>query len=128
MLRADDGFTLLEMIVALVLMSLAMAIVAKEMSNSRLADRTTQRSIAALYVARSKIAEIGSTYPLQVGRWNGKEANGIAWSITIDPYLADMQPEAFRSYFVRVSAWPEVKGGGAQVSLDTIKTTLAHGT
>lgn len=123
----DDGFTLVEVLVSLVLVSVATAIVASQLASGRAAARASQQAIELLYVARSKIAEIGIARPLQAGSWTGREVAGIAWEISIEPYFEDTRPDQSAAYRIVVTTWPEAGGRGAEVSLQTIRTTLVHG-
>lgn len=122
----DDGFTLLDVLVSLIVISVAAAIVSSQLSDGRVAARATRQSTDALYAARSVISEIGIAKPLQAGRWEGREPDGISWEIAIDPYLAPPEPERIAAFMVVVTAWSETAGRDAAVSLQTIKTTILH--
>ncbi len=122
----DDGFTLLDVLVSLVVISVAAAIVSSQLSDGRVAARATRQSTDALYAARSVISEIGISKPLQAGRWEGREPDGTSWEIAIDPYFAPPEPERIAAFMVVVTAWSETAGRDAAVSLQTIKTTILH--
>mgnify|MGYP001186308682 CR=1 FL=1 len=124
----DDGFTLVEVLVSLILISVATAIIASHLSSGRAAISASQQSSDLVIVARSKIAELGTARPLHIGKLSGSEANGISWEISMDPYPVDSQPDQVgpAAYLVVATAWRDGGGRQSKVSLQTIKTTLGH--
>jgi len=85
--KTEQGFTLLELLVAFVVAATALvAIIQAFTAGMRNLARTEDVSLAAL-VAESRLAEIGTVYPVTTAEYasEGPEA-GFDWSIRIEPY------------------------------------------
>jgi general secretion pathway protein I len=112
--RAAGGFTLIEVLVAFVVvavvLSLVLGVFSGGLSVSRRAD---DRAMAALY-ASSVLAATGREQPLTPGYAEGRFDDGFAWQRWIEPYLVEPLFEADAGLFayrvvVRVR-WPAAKG------------------
>lgn len=86
-LRGDHGFTLVETLVAFVIMAAVTTMLYRGVSNGLRASRVADRAEAALLVATARIATLGVETPLQEGRLEGRDGE-FAWDIAIRPYLA----------------------------------------
>lgn len=75
----EAGFTLIEVLVALVLAGLGMALLfaasGSGIGNSSAADR----QIEAVSLAQSRLSQIGRTMPLKKGDYDGREEGGFSW-------------------------------------------------
>ena len=82
MKRAEAGFTLMEVLVALAILGVTMVALYGAIGDAakRLSD--AQAESIATGVARSKLDEVGHTIPAIVGDVTGKEG-AFAWSISI---------------------------------------------
>ena len=84
MSASASGFTLLEILVALVIFALAFAVVAQIM-HTALRQSTVARSLTgATLLARSELARVGVEVPLQVGRAEGETEDGMRWQTEIE--------------------------------------------
>lgn len=122
--RDDDGFTLLEALVALAIAALTSAAIFSSLSMSSRAVFETEQAAVAISVARARLAAIGVEGPLVIGQSAGETPEGVRWSATITPRVrADLDPvsEAPSAFWVTVSvSWRD----GLQRSHTRQLTTL----
>jgi general secretion pathway protein I len=112
-LRADRGFTLLEIILALGILSLAVAALLPAFNSSlRLSSRAAGEREAVLF-AESKLAEIGAGR-IEPGSRSGRAEGALSWQS--DVALTASTPAVAR-YSVSVTVQP---AQGAPVRLSTI--------
>ena len=82
---AQQGFSLLEVLVAFVLLSFSLAVILQIFSGSlrnvSAADNYTQ----AMVLADAKLAALGSELPLTIGETGGESGN-FRWLLTVRPY------------------------------------------
>jgi prepilin-type N-terminal cleavage/methylation domain-containing protein len=90
--RTAGGFTLLEVLVALVITGLALAAAGGVFRTGLLGHEVAAGSDMALAVAEEKIASVGIAEPLRPGRSAGLFANRFQWQVSVEPYLD--QPSA----------------------------------
>jgi general secretion pathway protein I len=84
------GFTLLEVLVAFVILALSLGVIMQifstGMGNLSLGD---EYSRATLY-AQSRLAALGAEEPLAAGQTSGDFGDGYRWRVTVSPY--DLPP------------------------------------
>jgi len=125
MVKNSRGFTLIEIVVALLVLSIASAALFEGFSvgfrNARTADDFTQ----AVLIAQSKLAPAGVADPLTEGVTTGEELDKYSWTVTVDSVAATLTeedtPEQLQPFFVAVDVvWSD---GGTQriVSLSTLR-------
>ncbi|MGJ5176505.1 type IV pilus modification PilV family protein [Bradyrhizobium oligotrophicum] len=85
---ADDeaGFTLVEVIVALAMLSLGLTLVMGLLSTGLSRTGMAERLAGAVSLAQSVMAQVGSVIPLRADIRDGTEANGYQWHLAIQPY------------------------------------------
>jgi len=88
------GFTLIEILVALAILAVILAVFAQVLSGSVLSSRRIDAETQALLVARSTMERIGRDLPLQPGATSGKLAGGGRWSLRISPATVAGRPPA----------------------------------
>ena len=80
----NRGFTMIEIVVALLVLSIASAVIFEGFSvgfrNARTADDFTQ----AVLIAQSKLAPAGVSEPLSPGVTSGDELDKYTWTVTVD--------------------------------------------
>lgn len=111
----DEGFTLVEMLVALVLVGLAAAIVASAVASGRTASVAARQVEQAVAVARSRLAETGFVRPLVPGVERGTDETGSRWSIDVREHGPALSGEQI--YAVRVEVSGDGSGAGRAVEL-----------
>jgi general secretion pathway protein I len=120
-----QGFTLLEVLVALVIVGLALGAIAGVFSNGLTAHETVSDAEAALAVADEQLALASAA--LRPGVSNGTYGGRFAWRATVAPYTdpSDRSPDAPAAlpklYSVAVSvAWQDGRHSRA-LSLSTLR-------
>lgn len=108
MTQPDGGFTLVEALVAFVIVAVGVAVALPLFSDTltRNEDAITLRM--AVSVARSKLAETGVLIPLAGGTNHGTEADRYRWRVDIAeaPQVLPENPLKIGAYEVTVSvAW-----------------------
>jgi general secretion pathway protein I len=120
---SNGGFTLLEILVALVVFALAFGVLAQIMQTG-LRQSTVARSLAgAAMLARSELARVGIEVPLQVGAVEGESADGLRWQTEIELLADASEDQSLALYQVQVTvAWGE--SPAEQLVLTTLRTGL----
>lgn len=111
-IRADGGFTLLEVMAAFVIAALAAAVLYQAGVESLGQSLAAARTQEALVRAQSRLASIGTLTPLQPLRAAGDDGGGFAWQLSIVP---EQTSGALTLYDVRLVE----RFGTRQVVLDT---------
>lgn len=98
-IRSRRGFTLLEVLIAFTILALSLAVIMQAFSTGfNSLEKARAHAVVALQ-ARSKLAELGQTIPLEPGELNGEFDDGTVWRLSIE--AAD--------------SGDEESGGGAEV-------------
>lgn len=123
------GFTLIEVLVALVIGGLAVTAIAGVFGSGLLASRVSDQAVIALTLAETTLAAAGADEPLRPGSRGGSFDHHFGWQLSIAPYddpgrrdpSGVAAPLALRLYRVAVTvAWND----GAkrrQLSLSTLR-------
>ena len=82
---ADRGFTLLEVVVALIVFALTFGTFAAIFSTGFRQSRAAERAIEATLVARSLLERIGNETRLEPGRFGDELDNGFRFEATVTP-------------------------------------------
>lgn len=124
--RRQEGFSLLEVLVAFVILSISLGVLlqvfATGLRNAGTADDYTQ---ATLY-AESILAAIGKETPLSEGQHSGPINDRFSWRSTVAPYTDDMpDPEKthVRAYRVEVEVFWDGLVQTRSVMLETLRLT-----
>lgn len=122
--RVSAGFTLLEVLVAFVILLLAFAVVLRIFatgSRGVVASDDVNRAVA---YAQANLAEVGITEPLQSGDSHGELPDGYTWQRSIRPYPTDDAAVSLRvPPLYEVTAWIrwERKGRDREISLSSLR-------
>ena len=118
-----SGFTLLEILVALVIFALAFGVLAQIMQTG-FRQSTVARSLAgASLLARSELARVGIEVPLQVGAAEGELEDGMRWQTEIELVEEPGEDQSLALYQVQVTvAWGA--SPAEQLVLMTLRTGL----
>ncbi len=125
---AEAGFTLVEVLVALAILSVALAVLLITISNG-IRYQIQARTVAeANAVAQSLLAEIGKARPLSEGQLEGVSSNGFPWRLRMEAYgVAGAHTAwALAAYNVTVEVFPPAASGTRKAPLVTL-TTLRLG-
>ena len=106
---ADDGFTLVETLIAFAVLSVVLAIVSSSTAGGlELLHRGAQRQVA-LREAQSLLEAVGYAFPLEEGALSGQTGNGrYAWLLEISP-KQDERQSALRDARGRMAALYSVR-------------------
>lgn len=129
MRNQSRGMTLIEVLVAFVLLSVTLAVILQiftgGMRNARLADSYSR----AVFLAESKLSTVGVERPLLAGDETGQIV-GMQWHLNVRPANDDESVDRFalssRLYKVTVRvAWSE-DGLDRQVALESLRIGVRH--
>ena len=123
--RARRGFTLIEVLVALIVLSLALSIIFAGVSQNLRSRRAALHYQQAMLLAESKLASIGVEVPLREGEFAGDFSDQFHWRTLVTPYHEEGRAEpdsaSLRAWVVTVTVdW----GSGddeRSVSLSTLR-------
>lgn len=91
----DEGFTLLETLVALAIFAMAFAGLHRALEGGWRSLRQAALELEATEVARNQLTAAGIETPLAVGQRHGETASGILWEVIVRRYEADAgRPDA----------------------------------
>ena len=111
-MKRSRGFSLLEVLVALVIMSFALAAILQLFQTGlRNVDLSEQYWRAAIH-ARSQLALVGVTIPVEEGSYDGEFDDGYRWQLHVweMPAPEGESQHMMQHYQVQViSSWDDVK-------------------
>jgi len=84
--HAEAGFTLVEVIVALAMLSLGLGLLLGLMSSSLRQTANAERMAEASSLVQSLLERIGSQLLVEPGERNGQFTNGYRWRLRVLPY------------------------------------------
>ena len=129
----EAGFTLIEVVVALALLGLVLAVLTGAVRTG-LASASRAAGIAPpLTLAEAKLAAVGITTPLEPGDTSGIEPSGIAWRVAVEEYRDDDfaapsfagpssdAPAVPKLYRVHVTVTWQQGGAPRNLSLDSLR-------
>lgn len=91
MKASHQGFSLLEVLVAFVILSMALGVLLRAFSGGMNNVLAAERYNRALLLAESKLAAVGTELPLEEGLSMGKDESGQDWRIQIQVHFVDGQ-------------------------------------
>lgn len=119
--RTEAGFSLIETLVALVIMSIAMSAFYTTMSTSYRAAAQVKAHQVALQLARSHLDSLGRDAPIEPGESSGTYESGLQWRLTIEALLPDASRSASAAQPFWVSLETFDRHGAYLLKLETIK-------
>lgn len=92
------GFTVLEALVALAILTGVTASILLLLSTARSSQLHSRSRLKSALQAETLLNRIGRDIPLKSGSWTGQFADGHQWSIAIRPFVDDASPEKPRPH------------------------------
>jgi general secretion pathway protein I len=119
----NGGFTLLEILVALVIFALSFGVLAQIIQTGLRQSAGAQSLAGATLLARSELARVGTEVPLQIGRSEGETEDGMRWQTEIEVVEGPDENQSLALYQVQVTvAWGA--SPAEQLRLTTLRTGL----
>ena len=123
--RGENGFTLIEALIALTIMIAMATMLYRSLSSAMRISTVTDQSEMALVIAKSRLAAVGIESPLRAGVQEGREGD-YSWRIEIQPYQRDSEPNGAASgeaFWTTVAvSWPDRRSGRLRdLHLTTLK-------
>ena len=81
--EGDGGFTLLEVLIAFAILAVALVALIQAFSQGIQGSRVAEERAIAIMLARSKLAEVGKSIPLEESELTDEFSNGFGWRLII---------------------------------------------
>jgi prepilin-type N-terminal cleavage/methylation domain-containing protein len=124
--RRHQGFTLLEVLVALLIFGLIFAVVARIFQTGFQQSSAAEAMATATLLARSQLARVGTDLPLEVGETEEDGGGGFRVRTTIQPAALETTDDQFVPLLVEVTvSWGPLERA-RQVALTTLRLAAAQ--
>jgi general secretion pathway protein I len=128
MTRDQQGFSLLEVLVAFAILAVSLGVLMQIFSRASTTAMATAQYSRAASVAESRLAAVGSAIPLEEGTVSGDPEDGLAWELSIIPIdllgmdrgLLSAEPPA-TAYRVTVTTLWRDAGRVRRLTLSTLR-------
>jgi general secretion pathway protein I len=100
---SDNGFTLLEILVALVIFALAFGVLAQIMQTGLRQSGVARSLAAATLLAQSELSRVGVEHPFQAGPVDGETEDGMRWHTDVELIEAPNEHQSLAAYRVQVT-------------------------
>ena len=124
-MKSYDGFTLLESLVSLTIISSLLLLLLQSLNISIFQLKKTDTAVLAASLSRSLLNEMGVVHPLQPGEITGRIGNIANWSATISNrplFFDDRAPEKAGVMIYDVAL--EITIQNTQFKFHTVKNTV----
>lgn len=119
--EGQGGFSLIEIIVALAILSLSLAVLTPAITNNiRISAEARAQSVARLHM-QSLLSEVGVTKPLEAGEQMGVFEDGQSWRLVIEPYGSEEKRAQWGVAPWRVTATVYWRKGERSRSITTLR-------
>lgn len=126
--RRQAGFSLLEVLVAFVILVAALSVVYPLVGNGVRANSLIGSQLSALRLGQNQLARLGHDLPLAAGASAGEGPPGYRWELDIQPYWPwpeYPQPAEPHAWQVRLIVYWQAWNGERSLQLDSLR--LADG-
>ena len=117
--------TLMEVLVAFIVLSLTMAVILHIFSGGMRNARLTDSYSRAVFLAQSRLAAVGVESPLLPGEENGQVGTTLQWRVSVarveDSGEADRLLMPVRQYLVRAQVTWQEDGRDKQIELSSVR-------
>jgi type II secretion system protein I len=105
--NSERGFTLLEVLIALTILSASLAVFYQSFGLNARLDHTAEKTAMAAIFADSKMALLGVAEHLEPGSESGDEGGGMTWSLDREPVgiRDDQPPKRYLTYAVTLTVY-----------------------
>ncbi len=125
MRKTCQGMTLIEVLVAFIVLSVTMAVILQIFSGGMRNARLAESYSRAVFLAESKMAAVGLERPLVPGEYTGLAGGEMQWRVSVTPVEDDaatnVQLNPVRLYQVRVTAAWGDDGRERRVELTSLR-------
>lgn len=128
MRSGERGFSLIEVLVSFVLLSMALTAILQIFSTNLRAVDVVRKQTRALILAESKLAELGNEIPLTTGDQAG-ESGTFNWRLTVSPYIGENDRDNrsdYELYDVAMTVSWEQGAGNSEIRLKTLRVGVAE--
>ncbi|WP_439542610.1 PulJ/GspJ family protein [Hyphomicrobium sp.] len=115
----DAGFALVELLVALAILTLSLGIMFEVMSSVTRTLGRAEELVEAVAVAQSLLDKVGREIPLKLGEVTGKAENELTWRMKIESFGDEADRKAWSIAAYAVSA--EVHSRKQLIALRTLR-------
>jgi general secretion pathway protein I len=119
------GMTLIEVLVAFILLSVTMAVILQIFSGGMRNARLAEGYSRAVFLAESRLAAVGMAQSLAAGEDGGRVGDDLQWRVAVTPAedegVTDRQMMPTRLYQVRVTVGWSEDGRERQVELVSLR-------
>jgi len=116
-----QGFTLLEVLIALIIFALAFGVLAQTMQTGLRQSQAAGDTTTAVLLARSLLSEVGVDVPLAPGIYEGAMEPNFRWQAEVRPAEIARSEQGSMLYRVRISvAWGEI-GREQEVAISSLR-------
>lgn len=126
--RGEAGFTLIETVIALVILAVSLTALYQSSQTSTRAISTASGHLRARLLAQALINEqMGGSRRFTAGNWSGVQEGGLAWVVQIEPAREGWVPPAgpnnrWTVFRIRVGvSWAR----GREITLETLRLGAA---
>jgi general secretion pathway protein I len=125
MQKKNRGMTLIEVLVAFIVLSLTMAVILQIFSVGMRNARVAESYSRAVFLAESRLAAIGAEQPLAPAEDNGQVGANLRWSVAVVPVddngVADQLVMPVRLFRIRVRVGWSEDGRERQIELRSLR-------
>lgn len=121
-MRRDAGFTLLELLLALLILGISMAAVAQVLSGGVTASRAAEERLRMLAIAQSYLESVGTIVPLEAGERLERLPDGLGARLVIRAMESPAPAlPGLRAFSVEVTVDRGDDAAAARVTLTSVR-------
>lgn len=117
MRQNEDGFTLVEVLVAFAVLSLVLVGLYEAMAGAYRGQARIKAYEQALDFARTHLETIGIEEPLQIGKTTGRYSDRFGWRLTVE----EIDLKAYKAKAFRIVLEPLDQAGQSILTLESFK-------